>query len=117
MRSKRIIFWSAGLTVVILVGVAFRYRHLLFDMEGMPFCHKQVMMAFLTSMHASGTNAASDPQSFPNVNGVGRDSLATMGEAMEGNFDWAKDYRYIQDFVKTIRATWCSCILTAQRGG
>jgi hypothetical protein len=96
MPSKRITFWSAGgLAVLFLVGLAFGYRYLILDLEGKPFCHKQVMMAFITSMHAPEANLANDPQPFPNVNGVGRDSLAMISEGMNGEMEWAKDYKYV----------------------
>jgi hypothetical protein len=94
MRPKRVILWIAG-TLAVLVGLALGYYNFILDWEGRPFCHKQITLAFVCSMHDPGINFANDPKPFPNVKGVGPDSLATIRDGMNGYMDWAKDYRYV----------------------
>lgn len=94
MRLKPIILWIAG-TLAVLIGSALGYYNFILDWEGKPFCHRQIMSAFVHSMHEPGVDFANDPKPFPNVKGVGGDSLATMRDGMNGHMDWAKDYRYV----------------------
>jgi hypothetical protein len=94
MRPKRLILWGAGI-LAVLVGLALSYYHFILDWEGRPFCHKQVMFAFMNWMGDHGMDINSHTNTFPNVNGVGRDSLATISEGMNGHMNWAKDYRYV----------------------
>ena len=99
MRVKRVILWSAGallalLAVVGLVLVLARSEFLL-DWEGRPYCHKGIMFGFKIWMEENGLDMNSNTNAFPNVGGVGRDSLAAIREGMGGHMDWAKSYRYV----------------------
>jgi hypothetical protein len=73
-----------------LVGLAFGYYFLVApDLEGRPFCHKVVNLGLRMWRDDHNTNV------FPNVHGIGRDSLAEIKEEMAGNMEWARDYRYV----------------------
>src|SRR5580658_7834702 len=78
-----------------LVGSALIYYNFILDWDGKPFCHKQIYTAFVLSMHEAGYDIAHDPKPFPNVKGIGRDSLATIHEGMGNYMDWAKEYGYV----------------------
>jgi len=72
------------------VGLALGYYFLVApDLEGRPFCHKVVNLGFTMWKDGHNTNV------FPNVHGIGRDSLAEIKEEMAGNMEWAGDYRYV----------------------
>jgi hypothetical protein len=90
MRAKRVILWIAGV-LAVLVGLAFGYYHFILDWKARPFCHKQIMTAFKIWMGDQG----GDINAFPNLNGVGQDSLAAIQERMGDDMDWAKGYRYV----------------------
>lgn len=96
MRPKRIILWLGG-TLALLAGLAFGSYHFILDWQGRLYCHKQIMFAFHLWMLDQGLDSDSNTNSFPNVNGVGRDSLATIRDYMNGygDMDWAKGYRYV----------------------
>jgi hypothetical protein len=53
------------------------------------------MGAFDEWMTANGMDANSRTNSFPNVNGVGKDSLNLIRSEMGGYMDWAKDCHYV----------------------
>lgn len=93
MRLKRPILWTIG-TLAVLIVSALAYYHFILDGEGRPFCHKQIMFGFMNSMNDSGANSTKGPKTFPNVKGVGRDSLITISNDM-ANMNWAKDYNYV----------------------
>jgi hypothetical protein len=86
--------WSAG-TLAALIGLPLGYYQFVLDWEGRPFCHKQIMFAFMTWMDDQGMDIDSNTNLFPNVNGVGRDSLAAISDGMNGQMVWAKDYKYV----------------------
>lgn len=94
MRRKRITLWIVGF-LAVLVGLALGFYYVILDWEGRPFCHKQVKFAFMSSMGDLGVDTDRRTIYYPNVNGVGRDSLATISEAMNGYMEWAEDYRYV----------------------
>ncbi|MFO1487685.1 MAG: hypothetical protein U1F65_04325 [Verrucomicrobiota bacterium] len=53
-------------------------------------------MAFMLLMHDNESDLTySMTNSFPNVGGMERDSLATLREGMGGHMDWANHYRYV----------------------
>lgn len=94
MRPKQVILWITG-TLTVLIVLSFGYYHFVLDWKGRPTCHSAIMVAFMTAMHEPGINFANDPKPFPNVKGVGRDSLATIRDGMAGYMDWVKDYGYV----------------------
>lgn len=94
MRSKHVILWSAGVFAV-LIGLVFAYYRFIVDWEGRSFCHKQVMSAFMNWMSDHGMDINSHTNNFPNVKGVGRDSLAAIHKSMNGHMGWADDYGYV----------------------
>jgi len=94
MRPKRVILLIAG-SLAAVIGLALGYYNIILDWKGRPTCHSGIMIAFMGSMHEPGINFANDPKPFPNVRGVGRDSLATIRDGMGGYMDWLKDYGYV----------------------
>src|SRR5688572_10882456 len=70
MMRRKCVILLVGATLAVLVGMALGYYHLILDWDGRPFCHKQINLAFRIWMKDRGTHL------FPNVDGVGRDSLA-----------------------------------------
>jgi hypothetical protein len=94
MRLKITRLWVAG-ALIAAVGLAVGYYYLILDWKGRPVCHKVVMVAFDEWMIANGMDTNSRTNSFPNVNGVGKDSLDSIRDAMGGYMDWVRDYRYV----------------------
>jgi hypothetical protein len=94
MRTIRALVWVCA-TLAALVGLAFGCYHFGLDWSGRPFCHKQIMMAFLTWMDDQGGDINSQTNAFPNANGKGAESLETIREMMGGNMRWASGYRYV----------------------
>ncbi len=95
MRYKRVILRMVG-TIAVLIGLALGCGYFIFDGKGRPLCHNQLMISFGMLMHDSGEDSTRQPKSFPNVNGIGRDSLATLRKIMPDSYmDWAEDYRYV----------------------
>lgn len=94
MRKKRVILWVGG-AVAAIVGLAFGYYCVILDWSDRPFCHKQVMLSFLQWMGDQGMDFNSHTNAFPNVQGDGMESLATIREYMGGHMEWAEDYRYV----------------------
>jgi hypothetical protein len=86
--------WIGGIggLLAIVVGLWFSYNHF---MEGRPYCHEGFMLGFLTWMHENGMDPSSHANAFPNIKGMGADSLATISNGMAGHMEWAKDYRYV----------------------
>jgi hypothetical protein len=78
-----------------LVGLAFAAYYLILDWEGQPICHKAVRTAFKHSMSNNGWDINSGTNEFPNIKGVGVDSLTTISNGMAGHMTWVKDYRYV----------------------
>ncbi|MEI8289426.1 MAG: hypothetical protein WCH99_08120 [Verrucomicrobiota bacterium] len=94
MRLKRVIIWIV-VTLILLIGLVLGYDHFILDLEGKPYCHKQIMFAFMNWMTDQDMDINSGTNNFPNVNGIGRDSLATISNGLAGQMEWAKDYRYV----------------------
>jgi hypothetical protein len=94
MRPKHVVLTAAG-ALFVLVALALIYYHFILDWEGRPYCHKQVLSAFKMWMQDNGMDINSDTNPFPNVNGVGKDSLASINEEMNGHMDWAEGYKYV----------------------
>jgi hypothetical protein len=91
MRPKRVIWWCAGLLAILIIA-AVGYCGLIVDWSGRPFCHKQIMFGFLNEIRGDLSN---DSKPFPNVKGISRDSLASIGDSMGGYKDWTNDYNYV----------------------
>jgi hypothetical protein len=94
MRLKKTRLWVVGVPAVI-VGLAFGFYYVILDWHGRPVCHKVVMGAFDEWISANGMDTNSRTNSFPNVNGMGKESLDSIRNGMNGYMEWAKDYRYI----------------------
>ena len=80
--------------LAIIIGLAVGYYNFILDWNGRPFCHKQIMLAFLCVMHPSGGDILNEPKPFPNVRGSSRDSLASISDKM-GYMAWTNDYNYV----------------------
>lgn len=91
---KRIARWIGGVLAVLILLVL-GYRHLVFDMEGQPVCHKQIMFGFTGLMHPAGGNILLDPKPFPNVDGLSQKSLTAISDTMAGYTVWTNDYNYV----------------------
>jgi hypothetical protein len=94
MRAKRFILWI-GKAMVVLLGLALGFYFFVLDWQGRPFCHKQIMFGFLGVMHPPDEGRTQAKAAFPNVRGLGQDSLATVGESMGGDWVWKSDYNYV----------------------
>jgi hypothetical protein len=94
MQPKSAITGIAGI-LAILIGLAVGYYNFILDWNGRPFCHKQIMFGFLNVMHPSGGDILHDQKPFPNVKGLSRDSLATIGGSMGDYMAWTNDYNYV----------------------
>jgi hypothetical protein len=94
MHIPRPIRWIVA-TLAVLVGLSFGFYHFGLDWQNEPFCHKQIMMGFLTWMDANGMHSTDDNNPFPNVGGVGRESLAAIHAEMGEQMAWTQDYRYV----------------------
>ena len=94
MCAKRVMLWVGGISglLAVVVGLRLGYNHF---MEGRPYCHKGFMLGFLTWMQEKGMDPSSHANAFPNINGMGADSLATISNGMAGHMEWTKDYRYV----------------------
>ena len=93
MRLKRSI---RGLifTLVVLVCAPIFFYNFILDWHDRPYCHKQVMGALLTWMSEKGVDINTFTNEFPNVGGVGRDSLAVINDEMAST-NWSQNYRYV----------------------
>lgn len=94
MRRKRLIGWGAGV-LLAMIGLALGYYFFILDWQGRPFCHKQIMFAFLNLTHPDGGDLTHAQEPFPNVRGLSQDSLATIREGMGGFMTWTNDYNYV----------------------
>jgi hypothetical protein len=94
MRQRRVILWIAA-TIAVLVVLAFGYYHFILDWEARPVCHKGFMFAFYEWMSDNGRDANTQTNEFPNINGIGADSLATISKGMGSQMAGAGDYRYV----------------------
>jgi hypothetical protein len=94
MRLKIAGLWVIGVPAV-MVTLAFGFYYLILDWHGRPACHKVIMGAFDEWMSANGMDTDSRTNSFPNVNGVGKDSLNSIRSGLGGYMDWANDYCYV----------------------
>jgi hypothetical protein len=94
MCAKHVKLWIGGIAglLAIVIGLWFSYNHF---MEGRPYCHKGIMFGFKMWMRENGMDFNSHNNAFPNINGMGADSLATISNGMAGHMEWAKDYRYV----------------------
>jgi len=93
-KRYRILLWIGGV-VAILVLLAFGYHHFILDWEGRPVCDKGIMFAFYEWMDDNGRDANTHTNAFPNINGIGADSFATISNAMGSQMAGASEYRYI----------------------
>ncbi len=94
MRAKRANHLLLGIFAALL-ALPIGYYYLILDWQGRPFCHKQIMLAFKSWMGDHDKDTNRQPSDFPNINGKGADSLATIREEMGGYMDWAKVYKYV----------------------
>lgn len=94
MRPNRIIPWAGG-TLALLAGLALGYYHFILDWEGRPVCHKGIFFAFYTWMDENGKDPSTLTNAFPNINGVGADSFATLSNGMGSQMAGAGHYRYV----------------------
>ncbi len=76
------------IALAVLIGTPILYYNFIFDWQGRPFCHKQIMLGLLTWTHDGPTKV------LPNVNGTSRDSILAFKEEMAGT-NWAQHYRYV----------------------
>jgi hypothetical protein len=86
--------WVLVSALALLVIVLLCYYFLILDWHARPFCHKQIMMSLRLWMDDGGKNMNSGTNAFPNVSGVGKDSMEAIREEM-GSMEWAKNYRYV----------------------
>lgn len=94
MRVKRLIGWGAGV-LLAMIGLALGYYFFILDWQGRPFCHKQIMFAFLNLMHPGGGDLTHASEPFPNVRGSSLESLAATSEGMNNFMVWTNDYNYV----------------------
>ena len=95
MRQRRVILWIAATTIAILFVLAFGYYHFILDWEARPICHKGFMFAFYEWMSDNGRDSNTQTNEFPNINGMGADSLATISKGMGSQMAGAGDYGYV----------------------
>ncbi|HEV2971235.1 MAG TPA: hypothetical protein VGY55_14770 [Pirellulales bacterium] len=80
---------------VLVIGLPLGYYNFILDWQGKPYCHAQIMLAFENWIVRNGKDSTTRTNEFPNVGGVGRNSLNAIREEMEGSMDWAPDYGYV----------------------
>ena len=93
-KRYRILLWVAGV-VVVLVVLAFGYHHFILDWEGRPVCDKGIMFAFYEWMGDNGRDPNTHTNAFPNINGIGAGSFATISNAMGSQMAGTREYRYV----------------------
>ncbi len=86
--------WVLASALALLLLAPLVYYFLILDWHGRPYCHKQIMLSLKVWMDDEGKNMNSGTNAFPNVGGVGKDSMEAIHEEM-GTMDWAKNYRYV----------------------
>jgi len=80
---------------IVLFALPLGYYNLILDWQGKPYCHAQIMLALENWIERNGNDSRSRTNPFPNVGGVGRDSLDAIREETENMMDWAPDYGYV----------------------
>ena len=93
-KRKFIALWVGGI-VAALVAAGFIYFRFVLDREGRPFCHKAIMIGFMSVMHEAGGDFANDSEPFPNVKGLSKQSLATILESTGDYRTWFTNYNYV----------------------
>jgi hypothetical protein len=94
MHLSRPIRWLV-VTLAVLLGLSLGFYYFILDWHDKPFCHKQVMLVIQSWMDANGMRSTTLNNPFPNVGGVGQDSLAEIHTEMGEDMAWAQDYRYV----------------------
>lgn len=77
------------------MGLSLVWHQFFLDWDGKPFCHKQIFGAFMNWSEGNGSDINSRAKPFPNVHGQGKESLAAIRDAFDGEMDWANDYKYV----------------------
>lgn len=94
LRGRRW-WWVLASTLTLLVIMPPVYYFLILDWQGRPYCHKQIMLGLRVWAQDNGMEARDGRNVFPNVRGLGKDSLKVIHEAMGGSVDWSQNYRYV----------------------
>jgi hypothetical protein len=76
--------------LVALLSLPLGYYFFIVDWQGRPYCHRQIEGALQQWMLEVGKT-----NTFPNIGGLSRDSLAVAGQFMGGPLDWADNYNYV----------------------
>ncbi len=94
MRISSDIHWTV-VFLALLVALPFGFYNFVLDWHDKPFCHKQIFLALITWTMKNEPEVADGTRFFPNLGGVGRDSLAAIHREMADSMEWAPDYNYI----------------------
>ncbi len=87
-RGNRFLVWVCGIWILLTIGAFIFYRHLLYDNQGKPFCHKVINTAFRLWCHEHTTDI------FPNIGGHSSESLAAIREEL-ATTEVEENYHYI----------------------